>query len=74
MSFDYRKLRGKIKEIFDTQVNFAIAMGWSERTTSLKVNGKRIWNQREIEKASKLLKLSSEEIIEFFFNKKVQSF
>lgn len=74
MSFDYRKLKGKIKEIFDTQVNFALAMGWSERTMSLKVNGKRTWNQQEIARASELLKLSDKEIIEYFFNKKVQSF
>lgn len=74
MSFDYRKLKGKIKEIFDTQVNFALAMGWSERTMSLKVNGKRTWNQQEIARASELLKLSDKEIIDYFFNKKVQSF
>ena len=43
MAFDYSKLRGKIVEIFNTQSCFAIAMGWSERTLSLKMNGIRSW-------------------------------
>ncbi|WP_243100261.1 MULTISPECIES: DUF739 family protein [Lachnospiraceae] len=39
MAFDYNKLRGRIVEIFNTQSNFASAMGWSERILSLKMNG-----------------------------------
>ena len=39
MAFDYSKLRGKIIELFGTQACFAAAMGWSERTLSLKMNG-----------------------------------
>ena len=34
MAFDYNKLRGRIGEIFNTQSNFASAMGWSERSAS----------------------------------------
>ena len=48
MAFDYSKLRGKIVEIFGTQSCFAVAMGWSERTLSLKLNGLRTWKQPDI--------------------------
>ena len=54
MAFDYSKLRGKIVEIFGTQSCFAVAMGWSERTLSLKLNGLRTWKQPDICKAVKL--------------------
>ena len=40
MAFNYAKLLGKIVEIFGTQRKFAEAMGLSERTISLKLNGK----------------------------------
>ena len=43
-------------------------MGWSERTMSLKMNNKRFWKQPEITKASELLDISSEEIVQYFFN------
>jgi len=48
-------------------------MGWSERTTSLKMNGKRPWKQPEIVKAIKILKLSDADIQTYFFTVKVQS-
>lgn len=73
MAFDYSKLRGKIVEIFNTQSCFAIAMGWSERTLSLKMNGIRAWKQPDICQAVKLLGLSDEDIPAYFFTIKVQS-
>ena len=48
MAFDYNKLRGRIGEIFNTQSNFASAMGWSERILSLKMNGMCSWKQIDI--------------------------
>ena len=73
MAFEYSKLKGRIVEIFKTQSNFAIAMGWSERTVSLKLNCKRSWKQNEICKAIKLLNLSSDDIQTYFFESKVQN-
>lgn len=73
MAFDYSKLRGRIIEIFGSQGAFAVAMDWSERTTSLKMSGKRAWKQPEICKAIKLLQLSEKDIQEFFFTIKVQN-
>lgn len=72
MAFDYRKLKGRIIEKFGSQINFSKAMEWSERTLSLKMNGKVSWKQPEICKAIKLLELSENDIKEYFFNPKVQ--
>ena len=74
MAFDYSRLRGRIVEIFGTQACFAVAMGWSERTLSLKMNGLRAWKQPDICKAVDLLKLSDKDIQSFLFRTKVQSF
>lgn len=72
MSYDYCKLRGIIIEKYGTQQEFARAMGWSDRTLSLKMNNKRFWKQPEITKASQLLSIPQDEIILYFFNTKVQ--
>lgn len=72
MSFDYSKLRGRIKEKYETQAAFAKDLGISERTLSLKMRGKRAWTQGEIDRAIFLLELSEKDIPEYFFTKKVQ--
>ncbi|WP_080732574.1 DUF739 family protein [Carnobacterium maltaromaticum] len=38
MSYDYSTLVGRITEKLGTQYNFALAMGLSERSVSLKLN------------------------------------
>lgn len=73
MAFNYSKLKGKIIEIFDAQYKFAKAMGWSERTLSLKINGNRPWKQSDICKAIKLLNLTEEDIPTYFFTHEVQN-
>lgn len=72
MAFDYSKLNGKITEVYGTQYNFADAMGLSERSVSLKLNGKRRWKQQEIVNACNLLKIGIEQIPAYFFAEKVQ--
>ena len=67
MAFNYNKLSGKIVEVFGTRYNFAKAMGWSERTLSLKMSGKRSWKQSDICKAINLLNLTEGDIPTFFF-------
>ncbi|AYP29610.1 Cro-like repressor [Streptococcus phage SW19] len=68
MKFNYSKLKGRIKEKYGTQENFAKAIGKTQTTTSFKINGKRLWNQKEIIKAIELLDLSKDDIVEYFFN------
>lgn len=72
MAFDLRKLKGKIVEVYDTQYNFAAAMGWAEKTVSQKINGDSLWRQNEIERAVELLGIPTESIGEYFFTPKVQ--
>ena len=74
MPFNYNKLKGKIIEVYGTQAKFAEAMEWSERTLSLKMQGKRPWKQTDICKALSLLNLKEDDIQEYFFNLKVQNF
>ena len=40
MAFNYSKLRGRIIEKYGSQSDFAKAFGCSDRTLSLKMNGK----------------------------------
>ena len=71
MSYDYSSLLGKITEKYGTQYNFAIAMGLSERTVSLKLNDKVTWKDDEILKAVHVLELNPQDIPKYFFNAKV---
>lgn len=71
MAFDYSKLRGKIREIFKTQDEFAKAIGLSNTSVSAKLNNKVEWTQQEINKASEVLKISESEIFAYFFTEKV---
>lgn len=71
--FNYQKLRGRIVEIFRTQSIFAKELGISERSLSLKLNGRLAWRQQEICKAIDLLNLTKEDISVYFFTTKVQN-
>ena len=73
MAFNYNKLRGRIVEIYGSQIEFAKAMQWSERTLSLKMNGKIPWKQTDIVTAVRLLGLSETDIQEYFFTVEVQN-
>lgn len=63
----YGKLREKIKNVFGTIGNFAIAMGRDRSTISNKLNGLAAWSQDEIEKACMLLGISMDEVTDYFF-------
>ena len=67
MAYDYRKLLGRITEKCGTQAKFAEAMGLSERSVSLKLNGKVGWRQDEILRAATVLAIARREIPVYFF-------
>ena len=67
MQRSYNKLLGRIVEIFGTRGAFGKSMGWSDRTTSLKLNGKVDWKQDEIEAACQALKIEVSDIPDTFF-------
>ncbi len=73
MLYSYKKLLGKIVEVYGTQARFSVAMGLSERSISLKLNGKVEWKQSEMIDASRLLHFSASKIPEYFFTLEVQS-
>ena len=72
VTFDYSKVRGKIKEIFGTQAAFAAEMSMSQVSLSEKLNNKVQFSQKEIDRACDLLQISKEEIPIYFFTPKVK--
>lgn len=67
MPYNYSKLLGRIVEKVGTQSNFAEKMELSERSVSLKLNGKVGWKQGEIAKACQVLEIDDVEIPAYFF-------
>ena len=73
VEYDYSKLKGRIVEIFGTFSAFAFAMGFSERTLSLKINNRVPFKQPEIQKAIVVLNLKEKDILPYYFTPKVQN-
>lgn len=67
----YRKLKGKIKEVYDTQEAFGEAMGMTKTPLSLRLNGSIEWKASEIAKACDLLSIPLTEAHTYFFVEKV---
>lgn len=68
---DYSKLRGRIRERYVTEQAFAEAMGKTVSQMSLLLNGKAIWRQDDIRRASGLLEIADGEIGSYFFADRV---
>ena len=73
MEYDYDKLIGKIVEKFYTRKRFAMAMGMSERTLSLKMNNKIDFTQDEISQACEILEIKHTDSPIYFFTQVVQT-
>ena len=71
MSFDYSKLRGKIKEICGTQDNFSKMLGMGRVSLSKRLNNQLQFSNEEIMNACTILKINKDEIPAYFFTKKV---
>lgn len=72
MAFDYSKLRGKIKEVYGTQDNFAAKLGIGRVSLSQRLNNLLNFSQEEINKSCEILGIKKEEIPAYFFTIKVQ--
>jgi len=70
--YDYSKLRGKIKEIFRTQIVFASKMSISEATLSNKLNNNVEFTQKEMTRTCELFNEPYTMIPKYFFTHKVQ--
>lgn len=67
MSFDYAKLRGKIKEVYRTQDEFAKALGIGRVSLSQRLNNTLDFTQEEINTACRILGLAASDIPDYFF-------
>lgn len=72
MVFDYRRLRGKIKEMLGTQDETAKRIGISRTSLSQKLNNHQEFTQGEIRQLCSALRIDSAEITEYFFVQDVQ--
>lgn len=71
MEVDYRKLRGRIVEKFDSMAKFGKALGKSESWIYKKMDGALGLSRNEISKWCVLLEIPQAEIPEYFFKEKV---
>lgn len=71
MEFDYSALRGRIRELFGTEGNFANAIGMNPSTLSQKLSNKLEFSQQDIMDCLKALRRGSDFITPYFFTLKV---
>lgn len=71
-NYDYRKLRGRIKEKFGTQSEFSKKLGLSEVSVSNKLNNIVDWGQEEMENAISILEIPNTDIRAYFFTHEVE--
>ena len=71
MAYDYRKLRGKIKEVCGTQDVFSEKLGIGRVSLSKRLNNQQEFSQDEILAACDILSIDREEIPTYFFTLKV---
>lgn len=67
--FDYSLLKKEIKKVCGSQLNFAIQMGWSDRTATFKLNSKRYIKADEMVMAAEILGIAENDIPKYFLKK-----
>lgn len=77
IKYDYSLLRGRIRELFGSEKNFAYELRNSELSMSTgtfnsRINGNTYFKQPEIQIICKLLQIKLEEIILYFFTNKYE--
>jgi len=73
VAYQYDDLVGKIIAKFGSRKAFAEAMHMTPESLSMKLNGKRYFNQKQITRACELLGIDESEVNKYFFTLKVQS-
>lgn len=68
---DYKRLKLKIKEVYDTQEAFAKAMEMSKTALNQRLNGSVQWKTSEVAKACDLLDIPLADAHLYFFTLKV---
>lgn len=72
INFEYSKLRGRIKEKFGTESKFANEIGLNKGSLSDRLNNKTEFKQPEILESMEKLEIKNEEIVQYFFTRKVR--
>ena len=67
MTFNYSKLRGRIREMGETQGTIAAASGMRETTYSQKINNNSEFKQSEIIDICRALSIPFDQIHSYFF-------
>ncbi len=71
MSFNFKRLRGKIIEKYGSQAKFAESLGVSQNSLSRKMNNKTRFSSNDVIKIKELLGIPDNEINSYFFNMEV---
>lgn len=71
MTWDYSKLKGKIREKCGTQESFAKLIGIGRVSLSKRLNNQMEFSQEEMFRACKVLDIEETEIPSVFFKEKV---
>lgn len=71
MAWDYSMLRGKIREVCETQDNFADLLGIGRVSLSQRLNNRLEFSQNEIFKTCDILGIPQDKITKYFFTPKV---
>ena len=72
MLFDYSKLEGRIRQYYQTDEKFALAIGMGRGSLSAKLNNKSDFTRKQMLRAAELLEIEPVDIPLYFFQKKVQ--
>ena len=73
IKYNFNKLKGKIKEVYNTQNDFAVDMEIAPNTLSSKLNGQSYFSSEEISRAVELLKIDNPtEVWNIFFNNNIE--
>lgn len=70
--YDYSKLKGRIKECFSTQSEFAQKLGISNTSLSYKLNNKTVFDQDQIQDSIQIFNLTPKETLDYFFTLEVE--
>ena len=71
MTYNYFRLKERIKLRYGTYGRFADAMGMHRNSLENKLLGRTQWRQRDIAKACRLLGIKKQLIGEYFFSSEV---
>lgn len=70
-SYNYSKLKGRIRESFSTQSEFAKRLNISDTSLSYKLNNRTVFDQDEITDCIEIFNLNPKETMEYFFTLEV---